>query len=562
MNRQEYKSILLMKLPYCTHPDMLPKEKDYYTKTPFRPVPSLALATLASFFNANKRVDYDLRVIDLNIEGYTQPEEPIDMNAYSSLLKQNIKESSYDVLALSAMFIFNTRWIRDAVRLSREYHPHAKIILGGGYPTLFPERSFTDHDVDAIAIGEGETTFLHLVNKYNCFHDEKFENQFPFEGYGIKDLRGTPVIVPRKSGFLALEDLPPPDWDQLNIIKYFESSGDRTLPVEASRGCPYSCVFCTTHLFWGKQLRYKTTDRFLSEIKSLKEKYHDPHVLIVDDNMTFSKKWVKEFLSKLIDAQLSLEITSSNFSVKHLDEEIIGLWIKAGCTSFSIAVETGSEEMQKRIKKNIDFSQLRDIVRILKQKDIPFNILWMVGFPNETLAQIQETFNLVRELRPFLNQFSIVIPYPGTAIYNESKKNNILLFDEKGSDLDSYDDRRRSECIQSTEWTYAELQRMVYDINIEMNFLNNPYMDTPSKQEYFLSYLKNLLKRLPDHVVAHIMIGYISKLQNNPDQYHTCYRNAFMLLRDERLADTFNKYLAWDHYIINDFNQFCASHKY
>lgn len=555
MNRLKHKNILLMKLPYCTHPDVLAEQQDYYTKTPFRPVPSLALASIASFFNANKKADYNLRVVDLNIEGYKSPKESIDIKQYSFLLEQHIKDSSYDVLGLSVMFIFNVRWVKDAIRLSRKYHKDAKIILGGAYPTLFPERSLSDHDIDAIVIGEGEATFLHLMNKFNNFYDENFEKKYPFGGYGLKDSDGKNIITSQQSCLLALEGFPSPDWDQLNVKKYFERSGDNTIPIEASRGCPYSCTYCTTHLSWGKRLRYKTTDGFLQEIKSLKEKYHNPHIFIVDDNITFSREWIIEFLSKLVDADLSLEITSPNTSVKHMDEEIIDLWVKAGCKSFSIAVETGSKEMQKRIKKNIDFDKLREVVGILKQKGIPFNILWMVGFPNETSAQIQETFDLVRELRAFLNQFSIVIPYPGTEMHDELKENDLLLFDEKN--LENYD-RRKAECIKTTEWTYAQLRKMIYDINIEMNFLNNPFIETPSLREHLLSYLENLLKRLPDHVIAHIVTGYICKLQSDMDRYHAYYSNAQELLRDKILADTFNKYLAWDHYIIKDFKRFCA----
>jgi radical SAM superfamily enzyme YgiQ (UPF0313 family) len=555
MSMQKYNKVLLMKVPYCTYADRLTVKRDYNTISPFRPVPSLALASLTSFFNKYKRVDYNLSVVDINIEGYMHPGEQIDINMYSTLLEQYIKDSAYDVLALSAMFIFNVRWVKSAVILSRKYHPNAKIILGGGYPTILTERSITDHDVNAVVIGEGESTFLHLINKFNSYHDKNLEKLFPFSGYGIKDSQGT-TIIPRKSDLLNMEELPPPDWDQLNVTKYFNLSGDKILPLEVSRGCPYSCTYCTTHLFWGKRLRYKSTEGFICEMKSLKEKYCDPTISFIDDNATFSKKWVTEFLTKLIDAQLSLKINLPNFSVKHLDEEIIDLWNKAGCKSFTIAVETGSEEMQKRMKKKLDFNHIRNIVRVIKQKDLLVDILWMVGFPDETLLQIQETFNLVRELRAFWNRLSIVIPYPGTEMHKELKQNDQLLFNE--NDLDRYD-RRTAECIKSTEWTYMDLRKMVYDINIEVNFLNNPYLDTPDHREYLLSYLKDLIKDLPDHVIGHIVIGYINKLRNDPDQYNVYYRNAFRLLRDESSDGTFSKYLEWDHYIINDFNKYCAS---
>ena len=69
------------------------------------------------------------------------------------LLTNYIKNNEYDVLALSAMFVFTTKWVDTAVKLSRKHHPKAKIVIGGGYPTLFPERCLKENGVDDVVIG-------------------------------------------------------------------------------------------------------------------------------------------------------------------------------------------------------------------------------------------------------------------------------------------------------------------------------------------------------------------------------------------------------------------------
>ena len=164
-----YKSVLLLKVPYCTHPDSFKEDTNFKTKAPFRPIPSLALATLSAFVDKYKKINYSLKVVDVNIEAYTQPGIPIDTTLYTNLLTKLIRDHDYDVLALSAMFVFNIKWVDTAVKLSKKFHPKAKIIVGGGYPTLFPERCLTEHDVDDVVIGEGDSTFLHILNKYNNF---------------------------------------------------------------------------------------------------------------------------------------------------------------------------------------------------------------------------------------------------------------------------------------------------------------------------------------------------------------------------------------------------------
>ena len=450
---KKYTSILLMKLPYCTHPDAK-QDDDYKTKTPFMPLPSLALASLYSFFEKYRTCEYKLKAVDLNIEAYSAPGIPINIAQYRELLAKCVRESDYDVLALSVAFIFNARWVQEAVELSRIFHPQAKIIVGGGYPTLFPERVLQKNDVDDVIIGEGEATLLHIINKYNNYTDKSFKEHFPFAGYATRDSSGHIQVFPSRNSFWDMRDFPPPRWDCLNVEKYFANSGDMTLPIEASRGCPYNCSFCSTFLSWGRKLRYKSVVNFLQEIFDIKQKY--PHVTfsIVDDNMTFSKEWITKCLTKMISRNLTHTLTPGNFSVKHLDEEVIDLWIKAGCQRFHIAVETGSPEMQKRIRKNIDFEKVRQVVDIFRKRNVPFAVLWMVGFPGETLKQIQETFALVRELQAFLNQFSIVLPYPQTELFNQAKEQGLLAFDEEN--LENYD-RRKADCVKSNEWNHKQL---------------------------------------------------------------------------------------------------------
>lgn len=542
-----------MRLPYCAHPDSSFHDDDYRTKLTFRPEPSLGLVTLCAFLDQYKTFDYDLKAIDLNIEAYTEPGIPIDISVYNNLLINYIKNNEYDVLALSAMFIFNIRWVDSAVRLSRKYHPEAKIIIGGGYPTLFPEKCLKEHEIDDCVIGEGEATFLHILNKYNNYKDEHFENKFPFDGYLTRSGNGKIVTVPKRSGFLDMADLPTPAWDYLDVEKYFRVSGNKTLCIEGSRGCPYRCTYCCVHLSWGRNVRYKPVDTMINEIMSLQNKYKDIGLVFTDDNLSFSKKWITHLLTNMVDMGLHLNANISNFSVKHLDEEIIDLLVKVGVKRFGVAVETGSPEMQKKINKRINFDKVREIVKIMKNRNLHVHLMWMIGFPNETIDQINMTFDLARELRADSNQFLVVLPFPGTQLFDEVKSLNILAFDE--NNLDNYDnyDCRKSDYIKSKAWNYSLLQDMIYDASMEINFLNNPGLETMGGRELLLNNFKNLILSLPEHVVAHIVIGYIYHQKNNVDECERHYNMATDLLRKKELNSTYSKYISWNNPVINDY---------
>ncbi len=549
---KNFKSILLLKVPYCLHPESEAKDKNFRTKSTFRPVPSLAIAALCAFLDKYKKVDYSIKAFDINIEAYTEPKVPIDTSRYLELLTDCIRNTEYNVLALSAMFVFTARWVDTAVKLSRKYHPEAKIIIGGGYPTLFPKRCLKEHNIDDVVIGEGEAAFLHILNRYNGYKDIEFEKEFPSQGYASKNTRGKIVFVPRTYS-LKLENIPFPAWHYLDVEKYFKNSGDNMLPIEASRGCPYTCTYCSTYLAWGKRVRYKPVENIIKEIVELKNRYNNPMLGFIDDNMSFSKKWITQFLTRLIDKGIYLDATASNFSVKHLDEEIIDLLSKAGIKVFGIAVESGSQEIQKRIQKNLDFDKVREVVRIMKSKGLHVHICWMIGFPIETLDQIRQTFNFARELRAHSNQFLTVLPYPGTKLFEEARDNNLLIFSE--DDLDKYDNRK-CDYIKSNEWNYNQLKEMSYDVNIEINFLNNPSLDTVEGRDNILRHFENLLITIPEHIIIHIVIGYIYKLKNNVVTYEKHYKTAVGLFKDKSLFDAFIKYLSWDHYIIKDFNQY------
>ncbi len=553
---KEYRNVLLLKAPYCEFNTSDPsRDADFRNKKTFRPWPSLALASLCAFIEQYDTFGYHIKAIDINVEAYSSPCEHIDVSVYPSLVENTILENDYDVLSISAMFVFNYQWVDMIVKLSRMHHPDAKIVIGGGYPTIFPERCLTDHEIDDAIIGEGEDTLLHVLHKYNNFVDENFTTKFPFSGHAGKQSTGEIVVSSKRQYFLNLEELPSPAWHYLNVEKFFKNSGDSLLSVEASRGCPYQCTYCCTYLSWGRKVRYKSVKKVIDEMVELKNKFNVGVIHFVDDNATFSKQWVKEFMETLIEMGSPVRFQFSNFSAKHLDEEIIDLLIRSGINYIAIAIETGSKEIQNQIKKHIDFDQVRDIVKLIKLKGMEVHICWMVGFPHETLEQINETFALARELRADMNHYYIVLPYPGTKLFDEAKAAQLLLIDS--DNLENFD-YRIGGAIKSDEWNYEQLFEMIYDINIELNFLNNVLLDQEGGREIMLQRCEGLLLKLPEHVVASMTAGFLHKLKGNLEQSNEYYDNTKRLLEDEKLANVFGRYLLWDNSIVRDYLEFVA----
>ena len=550
--KKDYKNILLMKVPHCVHPDAIPENDSFRLKHTFRPIPSFALAALCAFLEKHGSYGYNVHAVDINIEAYKKPGVPIDINDYPPIMEEQIKSAKYDVLGLSVMFVFNIRWLKLAVSLSRKYHPEAKIIVGGGFATIFPEKCLKELDVDSVVIGEGESTLIHILNRFNQFSDPSFEEKFPFDGYGEKAEDGTVHLVPLKT-FIDMNDIPMAAWDYLDVEKYFKNSGDRMLAIEGVRGCPCRCTFCNTQLSWGYKLRYKKVDTLIQEMLELDKKYHAA-LHFVDDNRSVNRQWIIEFLHKVLENDIKLEPVPSSFHAHHIDDEIIGLLKKAGIKTLGIAVETGSPAMQKQLKKNLDFDKVKEVVKIIKSHGLRVHINYMFGFPNETMDQVHETLSIARQLNAHSNQFLILVPYPRTEVYEEARKYNLLNFDE--NNLDNFEPRR-SNFLLSDEWTAAQLEEIIYDANIELNFLNNPSLTTPDQIDEFLDFCEKLLLRIPGHIASYLVVGYIYKQKGDMENYRKNYDGAIESFKDWSVNETFYRYLSWDNPLVNDFNAYC-----
>ncbi len=549
--KKEYRKVLLLKVPHCIHPDAIPEGDAFRLKHTFRPIPSFALASLCAFLEKHNTFGYDIKAVDINIEAYRKLGVAVDIYEYPALLEEHIKNRDYDVLGISIMFVFNIRWLEATVALSRKYHPQAKIIVGGGYPTIFPEKCLKDLDVDTVVIGEGEATLVNVLNLYNGFSDAPFEEKYPLGGYAEKNADGSVHLVPL-TRFIDMNDIPVAAWHYLDVEKYFKNSGERMLSIEGVRGCPYRCTFCNTQLSWGYKLRYKKVDTLIAEMLDLDKKYH-ALLHFVDDNRSVNRQWMIDFLHRVLENNIVLEPVPSSFHANHLDEEIVGLLKKAGIKTVGIAVETGSPEMQKHLQKNLDFDKVEKVVEWIKAQNMRVHINYLFGFPNESMAQIQQTLAVARRFNAHSNQFLILVPYPGTKIFAEAEAAKLLRFDE--NDLDNFEPRR-SNYLYSEEWNAAQLEEIIYDTNIELNFINNPSLKQPGQIDNFLEYCENLLLRIPGHIASYLVVAYIWKQKNQMDLYEKNYRDAIQCFKEKGTYETFFKYLDWDYPVVNEFKQF------
>jgi radical SAM superfamily enzyme YgiQ (UPF0313 family) len=544
--------ILLIKVPtsYFPSPKALEMLKENYaTCGAFAYGPPLALALIAGSLKHYLTCDFELTVKDLNT--FSIPEKKFLMEEYFEHILNVFKDDN-DIVLISCQYMFNQSWVNYTVDLAHKLNPNAKIIVGGGFPTIFPEKAVSAPSVDYAVIGEGEVVIVHIINKILGITDSNFENKYPFDGYAEKLPNGKFKIVEKKTFITDLENHPTPDWSWLPIDIVVGDKADVTfygLPVMCTRGCPHNCSFCSTRSYWGRRFIYDQVVKVINEILSIYKQYGINKFHIIDDNPALNNKWFLNLCKSIQELPEEINIMFSNFSIESINSEIIEALKNIRQEKITIAIETGSQEMQKTIKKHLNLENVIEKVKLIRKNGLKIHACWMIGFPNETLDQIKQTTRMAVDMQTDSIQVWPVFPFPGTELYREAKGQNLINLDE--NDFDTMRQHTPGK-ILSSEWDGKLLSQIAYDTQMEANFLNNPVYDTESGMRYMRDYLKGLIIRLPDQPIISICLGYLEHiLDKNDESQSRYYHKALGSLNNE--SSFFKKYVNWDFPQLNDF---------
>tara|TARA_B100000965_G_scaffold228829_1_gene191583 strand:- start:2348 stop:3661 length:1314 start_codon:yes stop_codon:yes gene_type:complete len=235
-----------------------------------------------------------------------------------------------------------------------------------------------------------------------------------------------------------LDDLPYPGWS--DIIKNFENidnlfSKDRSLPILATRGCPYSCFqYCVYPLQQGRKVRQRSVENIVAEMKYWKDKHNVKMFIFRDPVFSINKKHTMDLCNKLIDENLNI-----NFAVEThlriLDSELIILLKKAGLKTAIVGVEGYDPEVLKNagrftITKDLQSTKIKE----LEKEKIQVSAMFIIGFPTDNNDTINKTIEYAKKLNTAYAQFSVWTPYPGTPIFEKFKDklitNNFQNFDQ------------------------------------------------------------------------------------------------------------------------------------
>ena len=350
----------------------------------------MGLYTVAAVLKENH---YDVEILDWH-EMQKSPEK----------VEEALRSKKADVIGFSVLH--GNRWgAIEIARTAKRLNPEVRTVFGGIGATFLWEHLLTHFAaVDVVVLGEGEFTFLNLIR-----HFEKKQDQ------GVSGIRG---IAYRDNGKIMKTATPDPikDLESLPIpAKHFTYSY-----VSSSRGCAWNCSFCGSPEFWGRRIRWRSAEKFIEELEMLFRKGIS-FFYFSDDTFTLDPKRVVEICKRIIEKNLRISWYAIS-RVDHVDEEMLYWMRRAGCIQISYGVESGSEKIRKALGKPVKAEKITRAFALTTQYGILSRAYFIYGAPGETWQTIQETIDLMDEIKPLSAIFYILDVFPGTKLYSELKK--------------------------------------------------------------------------------------------------------------------------------------------
>lgn len=404
--------------------------------------PMLGISYICSFLEQN---GYECRIFDSIFSSLTD----------SQLLEQVLRYKP-DVVGFTAMSFE----VGNAARIATAIKERMNIptILGGCHITALPQKTLQEFPVfDYGVFGEGEFTTLELIE---YIHGKRQD---------IKSIKGI-VYRSADNKVYVNEPRPPLTEEELNNLPlpaFYQYYGNDRAALTgknayyvmfSARGCPYSCVFCMTVL--GKKVRRRSADNILAELDHAISAYGVHSIDFADEIFLFDNHLTRELLTLMIERGYSRKLRWSGLTHANMvNEELIHLAKKAGCYRLEMGVESGDDEILKKIgKKGVSVKKIKESVKIVKDAGIKMGTYYIIGHPGETRETLRKTIDLAVELNTDTIAVGIMSPYPGTKVYEMALRGEegYKLLSTDWSDYDKYG----GKALELRDIPYKELERL------------------------------------------------------------------------------------------------------
>jgi anaerobic magnesium-protoporphyrin IX monomethyl ester cyclase len=360
-------------------------------------------------------------------------------------------EPDTDLIGVSCMFSQDWPEVRRLIQMVRRRFPSVPIVAGGEHITAAPGFTLdSTPEVDLCVVGEGEETIVDLA--------AAVDRRDGFDAIPGLRLRGETGhrSTGSRTRIRNLDDIPWPAWDLVPLEKYLGNGlgygvdRGRSMPMIATRGCPYQCTFCSNPEMWTTRWYARDPEQVLDEMQTYMDRYGATNFDFYDLTAIVKRAWIIRFTERILERkmQFTWQLPSGTRS-EAIDAEVCRLLYASGCRNMSYAPESGSPEVLKRIKKVVKLDRLEASVVGAVRAGLNVKLNIIMGFPNETRQELGQTVRFLARMGwAGVHDMSISLfsPYPGSELYHDLRTSGAIpeLSDEYFLSLGAYKDFSQS----------------------------------------------------------------------------------------------------------------------
>lgn len=402
--------------------------------------PPLGLAYIAA---AMRNAGLEVEILDPTFEGF-------------GYAVRRLKNADYGLLGFGC-FTMNINVSLKLAGIAKSANPKCKTVFGGVHPTVMPEPTLREKQVDVVVVGEGEQTFVELARRIA----------------GSKSLRGLKGTLYKERGRIVrnppralpdnIDELPFPARDLVPMEKYLSASLGRSAwavrqpstSIISTRGCPFQCTYCASKVMFGRRARFRSAKNIIGEIQHLIDTYNIRGLVFIDDTLTLRPKVVTEMCDEMIRRKWDLEWIC-NARVDTVSPELFRKMRLAGCRAIAMGIESGDQWVLDNIlKKGIKLGQVRKAFAWAKAAGLITDAYFMLGSPGESLRQMRNTIEFAKHSDIDYANFNVTRPLPGTEMHDLAERYGNLS-------VTSWDDYEftAKPIFSSNEWSPDEVMQL------------------------------------------------------------------------------------------------------
>jgi radical SAM superfamily enzyme YgiQ (UPF0313 family) len=317
-----------------------------------------------------------------------------------------------------------------ASTLVRKIDGKVPIVWGGWHPSILPEETLENENIDILVRGQGERTLCELAAALKNNTDLK-----SIEGLSYK--KDGRIISNRNREPNDVNTFYPIRFDLLDMDRYIFKSplGERSIFWNSSQGCPYQCGFCSTPVVYHRRWSGLRAETIIEQLKELIGRYKIDSVTFAEDNFFVDMGRVEKLCDGIIKNKLKLRWAADVRvdRVIRFPESFMSLLKESGCSKLYVGAESGDQEMLDLMNKMIKVEDTYKAAELLDKVKIISEFFIIVGFPHDPKKDLKKSLELIRGIKSRYpdHQFSTYIytPYPGTPLLESAVKNGLKIPD-------------------------------------------------------------------------------------------------------------------------------------